>query len=61
VRFYGAAVLVPNMIGAVATHIANQEPLAGIVPAILGVLVGIVAWTTRPAWVQSRLGFAPVA
>jgi uncharacterized membrane protein YphA (DoxX/SURF4 family) len=64
-RFYGVAVLVPTMAGAVLTQIANQEPLGGIVPAILGVLAGIVAWTTRPAWLQTwmqnRLGFPEAA
>lgn len=59
VRFFAASGLVALMLGAAGTHIANGEgALAAAVPAVLGVLAGIVAWSTRPAWVVHLLGRA---
>ena len=48
-RFYGAAVLVCTMLGAVVTHLVAGESsmLAG--PAFLGTLSAVVAWTHRPS------------
>jgi uncharacterized membrane protein YphA (DoxX/SURF4 family) len=48
-RFLGAALLVVILIGAVVTHIANQDPLAesAAAPVVLA-LTGIAAWATRP-------------
>jgi hypothetical protein len=49
-RFLGAALLGFILIGAVLTHIVNQDPLSQAVMApICLALVGLVAWTTRPA------------
>jgi uncharacterized membrane protein YphA (DoxX/SURF4 family) len=49
-RFLGAALLGVILVGAVLTHILNQDPLsqAAMAPTCLA-LVSIVAWTTRPA------------
>jgi uncharacterized membrane protein YphA (DoxX/SURF4 family) len=49
-RFLGAALLGVILVGAVLTHIVNQDPLSesAMAPACLA-LVGIVAWATRPA------------
>jgi uncharacterized membrane protein YphA (DoxX/SURF4 family) len=48
-RFIGAALLVVILIGAVVTHIANQDPLteSAAAPVVLA-LTGIVASATRP-------------
>jgi uncharacterized membrane protein YphA (DoxX/SURF4 family) len=57
-RFLGAALLVVILIGAVVTHIANQDPFAesAAAPVVLA-LTGIAAWAIRPRdW---RALFAP--
>jgi uncharacterized membrane protein YphA (DoxX/SURF4 family) len=48
-RFLGAALLVVILVGAVGTHIANQDRLAksAAAPVVLA-LTGIAAWATRP-------------
>ena len=47
-RFYGAALLVPTMIGAILTHIVGGDGLDTIIaPLVLLALVGFVAWTER--------------
>ncbi len=47
-RFYGAALLVCTMLGAVATHVmAGESSMLGG-PAVLLGLSAVVAWTHRP-------------
>ena len=48
-RFYGAAILVVTMIGAILTHLVNAEIGAIVAPIILLILAAIVAWFNRPA------------
>jgi hypothetical protein len=49
-RFLGAALLGVILVGAMLTHIVNQDPLseAKMAPICLA-LVGIVAYASRPA------------
>jgi putative oxidoreductase len=53
-RFYAAAGLVGLMVGAVGTHLANVEFVGAPIPLVLAGLAAIVAWMTRPDWVQRR-------
>ena len=47
-RFYGAALLVATMIGAILTHIqAGEAGMIGV-PAVLLLLAGVDAWATKP-------------
>jgi uncharacterized membrane protein YphA (DoxX/SURF4 family) len=49
-RFPGAALLGVILVGAVLTHVVNQDPLSEAVMApICLALVGIVAYASRPA------------
>lgn len=57
-RFYGAAGLTALMTGAVVTHIANGEGPYAAIPLVLGLIAGLIAWATRPAWVVDLLGRA---
>ncbi len=54
-RFYGAAILVGTMVGAVLTHLVAADFAGFAAPLVLGVLSGLVAWMTRPTWVRERL------
>lgn len=54
-RFYGAAVLVATMLGAVMTHVVAADAAGSLPALVLGVMVGIVAWISRPAWVRAIL------
>lgn len=56
-RFPGAAGLVIILVGAVLTHIVNQDPLGHSISAPIHlVLTGIVAWATRPSnWRSNQL------
>lgn len=48
-RFYGAALLVATMIGAIITHIqAGQIPIIPV-PLVLLLLAGFVAWNNKSA------------
>jgi uncharacterized membrane protein YphA (DoxX/SURF4 family) len=47
-RFYGAAVLTINMLGAVFTHIAAGEAAMLPAPLMLGLLAGFIGWNYRP-------------
>jgi uncharacterized membrane protein YphA (DoxX/SURF4 family) len=48
-RFLGAVVLTVILVGAVLTHLVNQDPLAESIAAPLNlVLVGAVLWVSRP-------------
>ncbi len=55
-RFLGGALLAGTMAGAVATHLLAADFTGWIGAAVFGVLVGLVAWWTRPVWVQQRIG-----
>ena len=48
-RFYGAALLVCTMLGALATHLMAGEGSMLGAPAILLGLSAVVAWTHRPS------------
>ncbi len=48
-RFYGAALLVCTMLGAVATHVMAGEGSMTGGPAVLLGLSALVAWAHRPA------------
>jgi uncharacterized membrane protein YphA (DoxX/SURF4 family) len=49
-RFVGAATLVVILVGAVITHVANQDPLAESTSAPVHLAIaGAVAWASRPA------------
>jgi uncharacterized membrane protein YphA (DoxX/SURF4 family) len=49
-RFMGAATLVVILVGAVITHIANQDPLAESISAPVHLAItAALAWTSRPA------------
>ena len=50
VRFFAASALVGVMVGAVGTHLANGDGVLFAIPALLGLVAGVVAWMTRPAW-----------
>lgn len=53
-RFLGASVLVVILVGAVLTHIVNQDPLSESVSAPVHLaLAGVVAWASRPATLRS--------
>jgi uncharacterized membrane protein YphA (DoxX/SURF4 family) len=53
-RFAGASLLVAILVGAVLTHIANQDPLSESVSAPVHlVLAAGVAWTARPRAVNA--------
>jgi uncharacterized membrane protein YphA (DoxX/SURF4 family) len=48
-RVYGAAILIVVLLGAVITHIANQDPLSESVAAPVNlVIVLAIAWSTGP-------------
>jgi putative oxidoreductase len=51
--FYGAALLVPTMIGAAATHLLKGDPVATAVPAlVLLALSAAIAYARRPAFLR---------
>ncbi|HEX6292524.1 MAG TPA: DoxX family protein [Herpetosiphonaceae bacterium] len=47
-RLIGALGLVATMVGAILTHLVNQEATMIGLPLVLLVLAGIVAWSSRP-------------
>ncbi|MBI1930713.1 DoxX family protein [Candidatus Poribacteria bacterium] len=47
-RFYGAALLVCTMLGAIVTHLKAGELAMLPPPFVLLVLAGLVAWVRRP-------------
>jgi uncharacterized membrane protein YphA (DoxX/SURF4 family) len=61
-RFVGAATLVIILVGAVITHVANQDPLAESTSAPVHLAIaGALAWVSRPAdwrglWTPGRKG-----
>ncbi len=59
VRFVGAAALLATMAGAVGTHLLAGDLVGAIAPFVLGALAGLIAWWTKPVWVQQRLRGVP--
>jgi uncharacterized membrane protein YphA (DoxX/SURF4 family) len=47
-RFYGAALLIATMIGAIATHLVSGEPAMIPLPLVLLLLSAFVAWQSKP-------------
>ena len=47
-RFYGAALLVCTMVGAVLTHLKAGETAMLGAPLVLGILAAVVTWSRRP-------------
>lgn len=52
--FYGAAMLVLGMVGAIYTELFRGQPAMAITPAVLLSLVGLIAYLRRPAQAQIR-------
>ncbi len=52
--FYAAGVLMVIMGGAVFTHLALGEAVYAIVPAIMLLALGVIAWARRPQRLRSR-------
>lgn len=60
-RFYGAALLLGNMVGAAITHVTAAEYSAIGMNVVLGALAFLVAWLTLPSVVAGKLGREPGA